>query len=392
MKEQIQTSGVRHSHRIEREKTGNGLMAEVFTEMRASAQRYLDTVEAIMVSLDTHGRISLVNRKGCELLGYREEEILGKSWFDCFLSGEDRAEVSEVFSGIMNGNIAALKYHENPVTTRNGEERIIAWHNSILRDHGGRIAGVLSYGEDVTDRKRIEETSAKLLSQNRDLTHQLFLIQERERCNLARELHDENSQWLTALRMHAHLLSEHCGSSDARIKSSIRDIQEIASTMQNNIRAIIRRLRAVDLEEMGLADSLQELVHRWQETYPGIHCEFHVHGDFSAIRDVPGITIYRIIQESLTNVAKHAAASFVSVRIRLHHTKRADFSCVLIRVRDNGIGIDRTVTGEGYGLAGMRERVLAVNGTFSVSSPFVNGTLISVRLPVSKTHNKRGHQ
>ncbi|MCP5279452.1 MAG: PAS domain S-box protein, partial [Thiobacillus sp.] len=124
---------------------------------RDSTRNILATVEAMIVALDPQGRITLVNRKGCEILGYREDELIGQDWFaTCLPRGIDVNTIREVFKMALTGNLAGSEYHENPVRTRDGEERLIAWHNSAIRDKDGHIIGGLSAGEDITERKRNE--------------------------------------------------------------------------------------------------------------------------------------------------------------------------------------------------------------------------------------------
>jgi PAS domain S-box-containing protein len=126
----------------------------------------LDLVQVAVVSLDNQGRVSLVNRKGCDLLGYDADEILGRNWFESFLPESIRDETAEVFRRLMNDEAGGVEYFENPVLTRAGEERLIAWHNAILRDRAGKPTGTLSSGEDITDRKAAEE---ELHQSNREL-------------------------------------------------------------------------------------------------------------------------------------------------------------------------------------------------------------------------------
>jgi PAS domain S-box-containing protein len=134
---------------------------------RDRAQAYLDTVETIILALDTEGRISTVNRKGCEVLGYNEEELVGKNWFCCCLPQPDGMEsVYPLFLRLMSGEIAqTLEYQENSIITKIGELRHIAWHNSLLRDAYGNITGALSSGDDITDRLKVEEERIQLEKQ-----------------------------------------------------------------------------------------------------------------------------------------------------------------------------------------------------------------------------------
>jgi PAS domain S-box-containing protein len=125
---------------------------------RDRAQGYLDTVEAVIVALDVEGRISLLNRNGCRLLGYREDEILGKQWFaTCLPQPEGLEEVYPYFRKLIAGEAVAVEHFENQVVTRTGERRDIAWHNTLLHDSGGAIVGTLSAGEDITERRKLEQ-------------------------------------------------------------------------------------------------------------------------------------------------------------------------------------------------------------------------------------------
>ena len=127
-------------------------------EMEDRAQRYLDIAGVILVALDSEGQISLINRKGREVLGYEtEEELIGQNWFDRCVPDEIREEVKSVFLGMMAGKNGPVDYYENPVQTKSGGQRLIAWHNTILRDATGTLVGTLSSGEDITERRVAEE-------------------------------------------------------------------------------------------------------------------------------------------------------------------------------------------------------------------------------------------
>ena len=124
---------------------------------QSNAQKYLDIVEVMLAAVNEKGEITLINRKGCRVLGYKESELLGKNWFAVCLPEQISANVEAVFHELLAGNIEPLEYSENPVLTKSGEERVIAWHNSVLKDETGRIVGVLSSGEDITERREMEE-------------------------------------------------------------------------------------------------------------------------------------------------------------------------------------------------------------------------------------------
>ncbi len=130
---------------------------EALQKQRDTAQLYLDVVGVMIVAVGRDRKVILINRKGCEVLGYRENEIIGKDWFSNFIPERSRETVLEVFEHILNGRLEPAEYYENPVRIRSGEERIIAWHNTILRDETGMVISSLSSGEDITERKRAEE-------------------------------------------------------------------------------------------------------------------------------------------------------------------------------------------------------------------------------------------
>ncbi|UCD89516.1 MAG: PAS domain S-box protein, partial [Desulfobacterales bacterium] len=131
---------------------------------RDKAQDYLDIAGVILVALNPDQTIELINKKGCEILGYQEEEIIGKNWFDNFLPERMRDEVREIFGRLLNGEIEPIEYFENPVLTKSNKERMISWHNAVLRDDNGNIIGTLSSGEDVTEQRGAEVEKRKLAS------------------------------------------------------------------------------------------------------------------------------------------------------------------------------------------------------------------------------------
>jgi diguanylate cyclase (GGDEF)-like protein/PAS domain S-box-containing protein len=130
---------------------------------RDTAQRYLDTVQNIMLALDSEGRISMLNRYGCELLGYREVDLLGHNWFQtCLPQPEGMEVVYPVFLQHMSDKIEITEKFENEVLCRDGSRRLIAWHNGHLRNDVGNIVGSLSSGEDITARQQAEDQLRKL--------------------------------------------------------------------------------------------------------------------------------------------------------------------------------------------------------------------------------------
>lgn len=123
---------------------------------RDRAQNYLDVAATMMVALGKDRRVTLINRKGCEILGYPEDEIVGKDWFETFVPADIRDEVRALYDRIMAEDGSGETHYENEVLDRQGNRRMIAWYNTILRDGEGRITGVLTSGNDITEKKQME--------------------------------------------------------------------------------------------------------------------------------------------------------------------------------------------------------------------------------------------
>ncbi len=140
---------------------------EALKTERDRAQNYLDIAGVIMLVIDSRGIVTMINQKGVEVLGFREKEIVGKKWFDTFVPRRMRSQVKQVFRKIIKGEVEPFEYYENPVVTKKGDERIIAWHNTILRDAKGNVTASLSSGLDITERKIAED---KERAYNRNLS------------------------------------------------------------------------------------------------------------------------------------------------------------------------------------------------------------------------------
>jgi len=159
---------------------------EALREERDKAQKYLDVTGVMLVAIGNDQKVRLINKKGCLVLACQEGEIVGKNWFDNFIPERFRDEVKAIFSRLIAGEIEPFEYFENPVLTKDGEERIIAWHNNVLKDEAGNIINVLSSGQDITERKQAEEALRKSEEKYRELADFLpqIVFENDERGNL----------------------------------------------------------------------------------------------------------------------------------------------------------------------------------------------------------------
>jgi len=130
---------------------------EALRREKDTVQRYLDIAGVIFLVIRADETVALINKRGCDILGYSEGEILGKNWFDTFIAEPIREKLRDVFGKLMAGDVELVEYFENPVITKSGAERLIAWHNTVLTDEQGSIIGSVSSAEDITERKKMED-------------------------------------------------------------------------------------------------------------------------------------------------------------------------------------------------------------------------------------------
>ncbi|MCD4694791.1 MAG: PAS domain S-box protein, partial [Bacteroidales bacterium] len=130
---------------------------KVLQSEKQKSQHYLNIAGVMFIALDHKGNVTLANKKSYEILGYNQKDILGKNWFDNFLPKDSRTEIRNIYKALMKGDIENKEYCINRVVTKNGDERLIAWHNSLLLSQHGEVTGILSSGEDITETKNAEK-------------------------------------------------------------------------------------------------------------------------------------------------------------------------------------------------------------------------------------------
>jgi len=211
--------------------------------------------------------------------------------------------------------------------------------------------------------------------ENRYLTQRSLEIQEKERRQLARELHDEMGQSISAIKAVAISIEQSNEQSDAAVLESAKIIKNISDDMYGAARGLIRQLRPTALDELGLILAVQHLVDDWNSSHVDTFCHLLVR-DCPEFNNNAKINIYRIIQESLTNVSRHADAKSVNVSLE---RVEAEF---ILKINDDGIGFNPQKTKKGMGLSGMQERVDIMQGKFHIETGDNKGLSITVRLPV----------
>ena len=224
--------------------------------------------------------------------------------------------------------------------------------------------------------------------ENRRLSRRSLEIQEQERQRLAQELHDELGQSLSAIKALAGSMEQASASTDRNLVESAGLIKNTADKMYDVARGMIRQLRPAVLDELGLAPALQQLADDWNSAHTDTFCHLDLRGDCNEAAEAVKINIYRIIQESLTNVARHAAAKNVHISL----TQSApDGGQLALNISDDGVGFDPQKTRNGMGLSGIRGRVDSMGGEFNLTTDMNKGVKLAMILPLKPVETDTGN-
>jgi PAS domain S-box-containing protein len=346
-------------------------------DLKQSEERYRQLVETMnegMGVMDENARITFINESFCKILDYRKDEMIGRSVFDFI----DRADHAVLKAQIKRREKGESGGYEIPWLRRNGQKIYTVVSPRSIFNESGQFKGSFAVLTDITERKKAEEELKKSHEQLRNFAKRLAEAEEIERQKIARELHDQVGQNLTALGINLSILRNQLsgaltGQTDARLNDSMSILAETAK----KIRDVMSDLRPSVLDDYGLMAAIRWLSERIS-TRTGL--TIRVEGldtkvDFSSETE---ITLFRIAQELLTNITKHAKATEVSIRLESMDGR------IQFIISDNGIGFDPTAlgqTGESrWGLLNVRERTDAIDGILTIASRPGQGTRIVIEV------------
>jgi PAS domain S-box-containing protein len=326
----------------------------------------LQYTPSVVYIKDKEGRYILVNSQFEELFGVKNDEVRGKTDDEIFSEKE-----AEQFRN--NDQRVLLEKRSFQVEEQVRQKDDIHTYLSVkfpLYDESGNVISVCGISTDITDVKKAQD-------QLRRLSGSIITNQEKERSAIARELHDELGQVLTALNMDSVWLHDHLKDTDARAGQRALTMCELIDKTIAEVRSLAIRLRPGVLDDLGLVDALEWYTGDF-ERRTGITCVFE-HSNIPPIRDNVATAAYRIAQEALTNVARHAFASRVEVDLQ------SNKSMMSLTVIDNGKGFNTSKMSEteALGLAGMRERATLVNGVLKLESQPRQGTKVHFKVPIN---------
>ena len=250
------------------------------------------------------------------------------------------------------------------------------------REAGGLGEDFNSMAQSVQDGMLAREkarAATVALAENRELTQVIQTRIEEVRRQIARELHDDLGQQVTAIKSLGFAISHRAQGQDVRIAESARMVVACADAMYESVHQMVGQLRPLALDRFGLADALQDLVEQARTQHPGVHIQLQIESPLNTVRGERATAVYRIAQESLTNALRHAQAQQITLHVR------AEPQQLVLEVRDDGRGLhkDWEQTGH-FGVIGMRERAESLGGTFVIEPIGAGGVRMRATLPIQR--------
>ena len=237
-------------------------------------------------------------------------------------------------------------------------------------------------GRELRRRELAETRLEAALTDNRRLAQQYVRLQESERKTLARELHDELGQYLNVIKLDAVAMRDGRLTGATSLHERAEAIVANCNHIHTALTSLIRQLRPVGLDELGLGAALEHCIDTWRPRLPDVQLSLELGGEFGDLTEAVTLTVYRVVQEALNNIAKHASAGKVTMQLERTPAAAGSPELVTVTVRDDGVGVDTTVPTQGLGLIGMRERVAALAGRLAVSSTPGRGFQLQAQIPV----------
>ena len=334
--------------------------------------------DAILI-VDLEGKVSFWNPSAERLFGFSSDEILGRP-ANTIVPQESLAQHMSTQDRVSTSR--KIEQFESQRLKKNGEVVDVEVSVAPLVDPDTKqLMGQISVLRDMTDYK--SRISAEMeLQQNKRLTQIIQEKLEEERKSIARELHDEMGQNLTAIKTIGTAIANRDSDEGSITRQNALTIVEVTSRIYDMVHSIIRELRPSALDHLGLEDAIYELCERHRRVNLDLDLKLNFDGVLNRYDEYVNITVYRVIQECLTNAAKHAGATRVSVTVS-NLLVESNLARIEIKVQDNGKGLDVDLSeSRRFGLLGMRERVQAFNGDIQIESDPGTGTLITADMTV----------
>ncbi|MHC9543112.1 MAG: PAS domain S-box protein [Vulcanimicrobiota bacterium] len=358
---------------ISRDITKRHITENALNESESKFRRLIENIKEGIWVVDREMNTTFVNQRMETLLGWTVEEMMGRNLME-FMDGQAREVCVKLFERRRQG---IAEQHDLEFMRKDGQRIYALMETTPLIDEEGEFAGAVAGLTDITARKMAEDNLRKSREELRLLSSHLQKVREEERTSMAREIHDELGQVLTSLKLDLSWLLGRIQDRDKELLSRTADMQIDINSAIDTVHTIITRLRPVILDDFGLMAALIWLVGEFQ-SHSGISCDFSFSSEEIVLPDECSTALFRICQESLTNVARHSDATGVKV------TLRESDDNVILAIEDNGKGITEISSSRlsSLGLLGMRERAFALGGRVTFESGEGNGTKVEATFPL----------
>ncbi len=327
-------------------------------------------------------KINFANAAVEEVFGWHPEDLIGKSVTLFYRNEKEAEEIGSYFYTTLEHQRTFVA--EFNCRRKDGRDILCRMRSSRIGDRltkGRRI--VITY-EDITEQRRAEKELASSREQLRNLSVYLQSVREKESTRIAREIHDELGQSLTAIQMDLAWLGTRLPEGDLSLAGKVQRMRGLVDTTIDSVHRISTELRPILLDDLGLTAAMEWQVQEFQGR-TGVLCDARLDFKDNSVEKDLATTLFRILQETLTNVARHAGATRVRVRL----AEKTDELC--LDVSDNGKGITpkQVADPKSFGIVGMRERVNLWGGSVSITGKQQKGTTIKVRIPMGERRTLR---
>ncbi len=344
-------------------------------ELRGSEEKYrlLSEQSGVGVGLySPEGKILYFNTRALENIGGKLEDYSGKSLIEVFGKKAGTKYINRLREKIrLKKNLVFEDYIESPT----GKYWFSSSH-SLVCNSKGEVIGVQVVSHDISDRKLFEEQLSQTTQELRELTRHLVEVREEERTLIARDLHDDLGQKLSALNMDISWLKSRIGVQSRTVENKFHQMSLLVTDTIESIQRISYGLRPSILDDLGLVPAIEWQIREFGKK-SGIRTSFlHAPQNISFNGKI-SLVVFRIVQEALTNVARHSGATRVIVRVKFND------NLLEVSIKDNGSGINEkeVESSKSFGLIGMRERASVIGGELTIASNDRTGTIVSLSIP-----------
>ncbi len=352
---------------------GREVTKERLLELAALESSILDAVPQAIVGLHKR-RIIFANNAIKETFGWDREELIGKSVTLLYRSEEESEEIARYFYSTLK--LQRTFVNEFPCRHKDGRDILCRMRAARIGDKLTQRRIVITY-EDITEKRRAEEELRRSHKQLRELSAHLQSAREKECARIAREIHDELGQSLTALQMDVAWLGDQLPADLSRLVEKTHRMEQLVDATIESVHRIITELRPIMLDDLGLTAAIEWQAAEFQKR-AGIECHVYVDCRDDCIEKDLATAVFRIFQETLTNAARHSRATEVWARLT------QDDHVLKLEVTDNGKGITRKQAEDprSFGIIGIRERVGLWNGRMRITGKNRQGTTVSIQIPI----------